>query len=94
MPVKWTQLSAWNNANRTAEDSAWNDSPGFQAREAVVALPDSFTTSVGLPSAQRWPWDESKGVYFLEGLHTLHCVVRLFTLVNNNIRESRTDWHF
>lgn len=85
MPVKWTQLTAWNNANRTAEDSAWNDSPGFQAREAVVALPDSFTTSVGLPSAQRWPWDESKGVYFLEGLHTLHRVVRLFYLVNNNI---------
>ncbi|MCJ1371185.1 hypothetical protein MMC20_002400 [Loxospora ochrophaea] len=74
VPIRWTHHSVWNSDNRTEEDSAWNDPPGFQVREAIVALPDSFTRSVGLPSAQRWPWDESKGVYFLEGLHNLHCV--------------------
>ena len=81
VPIRWTHHSVWNSDNRTEEDSAWNDPPGFQVREAIVALPDSFTRSVGLPSAQRWPWDESKGVYFLEGLHNLHCVVSVISLM-------------
>ena len=45
-----------------------------------MALSDSFAQSVGLPSSQRWPWDKSKGVYFIEGLHTMHCLVCAFLL--------------
>jgi hypothetical protein len=75
LPIKWTWKTPWNSENLTEEDLAWNDSRGFQSREGIVALNDSFTQSVGLPSAQRWPWDKSKGIYFVEGVHALHCVV-------------------
>jgi len=68
-------MSSWNSGNETEEESAWNSSPGFQSREGIVALNDSFTQSAGLPSAQRWPWDKSKGIYFVEGVHAMHCVV-------------------
>lgn len=76
-PTVWSYDTPWYNGNRSLEDEAWNKSPGYNVREAIVALPDSFTESVALPSAQRWPWDQSKGIYFIEGLHALHCVVRL-----------------
>jgi hypothetical protein len=30
---------------------------------------------MGLPKAQRFPYDESKGIYLLNGYHSLHCLV-------------------
>lgn len=77
-PITWSWKSPWydgNARNQTEEDSAWSEQRGFNLRDAIVALPDSYAESVGLPSSQRWPWDESKGIYFIEGLHALHCVV-------------------
>ena len=40
----------------------------------MVALPDSFVASYGLPKAQRYPWNNYKGLYFLNGYHNLHCL--------------------
>ena len=34
----------------------------------------------GLPVAQRFPWDQSKGVYLLNGHHNLHCIVSKRTI--------------
>ena len=42
----------------------------------MVALPADFATANGLPLAQRFPWDPSKGIYLLNGYHNLHCIVR------------------
>ena len=42
--------------------------------DGIVALPDSWVASKGLPEAQRYPWDTSKGLYHLHGYHNLHCV--------------------
>ena len=41
----------------------------------MVALPESLALANGLPMAQRFPWDVSKGVYLLNGHHNLHCIV-------------------
>ena len=41
----------------------------------VLALTDEYTSSMKLPTAQRWPWSSSKGIYVLQGHHNLHCLV-------------------
>ena len=43
----------------------------------MVALPDDFAAERGLPKAERFPWDKSKGVYQLEAFHQLHCLVSI-----------------
>ena len=42
----------------------------------LVALTDDYVASMNLPQAQRFPWDATKGIYFLQGHHNLHCLVR------------------
>ena len=42
----------------------------------LVALDDEYVAAKGLPLAQRYPWDTSKGMYLLQGYHNLHCLVR------------------
>ena len=41
----------------------------------AVALPDDFVQEKGLPVSQRFVWDDSKGLYLLNGYHSLHCLV-------------------
>jgi len=41
----------------------------------VIALSDEYVASKGLPPAQRFPWDATKGIYILHGYHNLHCLV-------------------
>lgn len=41
----------------------------------VVALSDKFVATKKLPTAMRYPWGMSKGVYLLQGFHNLHCIV-------------------
>ena len=47
----------------------------------LIALPDDFATKHGLPKAQRFPWDKTKGIYQLEAFHQLHCLVRPSLLI-------------
>lgn len=55
----------------------------------VVALSDEFVADKGLPVAMRYPWDESKGVYLLQGFHNLHCIVSRVdaTIPNSKLEE-------
>ena len=40
-----------------------------------VALDDDYVAEMGLPVSQRFPWDDSKGLYFMNGQHQIHCLV-------------------
>ncbi|MCJ1239277.1 hypothetical protein MMC14_007271 [Varicellaria rhodocarpa] len=53
----------------------------------LVALTDDYVASMNLPQAQRFPWDATKGIYFLQGHHNLHCL----KLVRKAIFEYRND---
>lgn len=57
-------------------DSLWQ-APEMHGGVGMVALSKTWAKSQGLPSAQSWPWDYSKGIYLVNGFHTLHCVARL-----------------
>jgi hypothetical protein len=61
----------------TEED--WN---AYNVDLGNVALSDDYATSIGLPLAQRWPWDFSKGIYYLHGHHQMHCLHMLRKTIN------------
>ena len=58
----------YNGENRTLSDELWNS---LDVNVGMVALERGTT----LQPAQRFPWDDSKMVYMLNGYHSLHCLV-------------------
>lgn len=65
--------------HKTKTDQAWN-SIDFSA--GMIAIDDKEAAELGLPRSQRFPWDDSKGIYLLNAYHNLHCLVGIdrFTL--------------
>jgi len=58
--------------NKTLEDELWNN---MNLDPIVVALSDSYAKAHDLPiSVFRFPWDSSKGTYYLKAFHDLHCL--------------------
>lgn len=55
------------------EEEIWTT--GSEYERGIIALSDSEVEDMGLPYAQRFPWDFTKGIYLLNGYHNLHCVV-------------------
>ena len=64
----------YSSHNLTEVRSLWED---ISIDDGMVALPNSFVQDKHLPEAQRFPWDDGKGLYFLNGYHNLHCLVRI-----------------
>ena len=62
----------YTDRNDTFRDEVWKT---INIDDGMIALPDDFIRDRGLPVSQRFPWDESKGIYLLHGYHNLHCVV-------------------
>jgi hypothetical protein len=80
--IHYHHTDYWSK-NETLADELWE---GIDTNPMVVALTDDFADSHGLPRSDRFPWDESKGRYFVKVFHQLHCLVSTFTntLVLNN----------
>ena len=77
-PLVWTDDqgtpgSPFTSENLTIADEAWN-APYLKPGNGIIALTDDYTRSMGLPPAQRWPWDSTKGIYVLNAHHQLHCL--------------------
>lgn len=71
--MPWTSKSPYFGEDEAAADRLWDD---INIDNGTVALSDTFVEAMGLPTAQRFPWDQEKGVYLLNGFHSLHCLVR------------------
>ena len=56
-------------------DAAWE---AIDYNSGNVALDDDYVAEMGLPISQRFPWDHSKGLYFMNGQHQIHCLVRRY----------------
>ncbi len=62
----------WNPNSSTEEmDAAWD---AIDTSSMAVALHDDFTRKVRLPPSGRFPWDTERSIYYLKGIHDLHCV--------------------
>ena len=64
----------YDSNNQSIADEVW-ESPLLIPETGLVAMSDDWVTSKGLPRAQRFPWDKSKGLYVLNGFHNMHCLV-------------------
>ena len=53
-------------------DILWDQ---LDVNEGVIALADEYADSVGLPYSQRFPWNQTQGVYLLGAFHQMHCLV-------------------
>ncbi|KAJ0418861.1 hypothetical protein BJY00DRAFT_287158 [Aspergillus carlsbadensis] len=91
-PQPYVLLTDYSSPNATLSDTLWHS---INIDHGVVALPDSFAASHNLRTAQRFPWDTSKGIYILHGFHNLHCLKIIYI----SLWEYRTaqpqsrSWH-
>ncbi|KAF3052907.1 hypothetical protein E8E11_011513 [Didymella keratinophila] len=72
-PVTYQPVSPFWNPNSTAQemDAAWD---AIDTNPMAVALHDDFVRRKGLPPSGRFPWDTERSIYYLKGIHDLHCV--------------------
>jgi hypothetical protein len=72
-PVTYEPISPFWNPNSTAQDmdAAWD---AIDTNPVAVALHDDFVRKLGLPPSGRFPWDTERSIYYLKGIHDLHCV--------------------
>ena len=61
------------STNQTLADELWES---IDTDPMVVALSDDFADAHDLPRSDRFPWDETKGRYFVKVFHQLHCLVK------------------
>lgn len=66
--------------NETEQNELWKNT---NYDRGSIALDDDYAQGMGLPRAQRFPWDSSKGIYLINAYHNLHCVVRSVRLIDN-----------
>lgn len=71
-PVAWTAYDPFTTPNETEVDHIWEMT---DIDSGVVALGDIYAAMKNLPKSQRFPWDDSKGIYLLNVHHNLHCLV-------------------
>ncbi|EFR05191.1 hypothetical protein MGYG_08205 [Nannizzia gypsea CBS 118893] len=75
IPIQIYQSTEFVAENASDVAHLWEELSGDPG---VVALPQKYVSEKGLPHAMRFPWDNDKGVYLLQGYHNLHCLRTLF----------------
>ena len=75
--VEFTGPTDFSSDNETLADSLWNS---LDTAGGAVALSDEYVEANGLHPAERFWWDDGKGIYYVQGFHLLHCVVRCDSL--------------
>lgn len=85
-------LTEYASANETVQDEAWMS---INDDLALVALSDDFADAHELRRAQRFPWDKTKGLYILHGIHNLHCLKLIYRSLTEHRRgqEQTRSWH-
>ncbi|KAI8944047.1 hypothetical protein F4801DRAFT_573012 [Xylaria longipes] len=69
-PFSLHSENPYNQHDEKLRDAAWD---ATNIDDGMVALPQSFAKEKGLPESQPFPWDRRKGIYLLNGYHSLHC---------------------
>jgi len=69
--VAWTSRSSYFGEDEALADQLWEE---ISIDNGTVALSDSYAEAMGLPISQRFPWDKEKGIYLLNGFHSMHCL--------------------
>ncbi|RMZ73333.1 Thioesterase domain-containing [Pyrenophora seminiperda CCB06] len=59
------------NASDSEMEAAWD---AIDTNAMAVALDDRFAEHIGLPPSTRFPWDTERSVYYVKGIHDVHCL--------------------
>jgi hypothetical protein len=71
-PGEFEHQGRFDSKNLTLTEESWEN---LSYDLGSIAISDDEAASFGLPKAQRFPWDGTKGLYFLNGYHGIHCLV-------------------
>ncbi|KAI1165518.1 hypothetical protein F5B18DRAFT_609907 [Nemania serpens] len=82
-PLSLHSENPYNQHDEKLRDAEWD---AINIDDGMVALPHSFAKEKGLPESQPFPWDGSKGIYLLNGHHSLHCAKAIYI----SLREFKT----
>ncbi|KAI0434597.1 hypothetical protein F5Y09DRAFT_295945 [Xylaria sp. FL1042] len=85
-------VTPYTSENETLQDQLWYN---INVDSAVVALSDDWVAQHDLRKAQRFPWDQSKGIYILHGFHNLHCLKIVYISLSEYRRglPQTRSWH-
>ncbi|KAK7752076.1 hypothetical protein SLS62_006042 [Diatrype stigma] len=85
-------VTQYSSDNETLQDQLWYD---INVDAAVVALSDEWAAGHDLRTAQRFPWDQTKGIYILHGYHNLHCLKIIYISLSEYRRDApqTRSWH-
>ena len=53
-------------------DKAWDE---INTNPVAIALSNDYVKEHGLTESTQFPWDTERSVYYIKGLHDLHCLV-------------------
>ncbi|KAL4954954.1 hypothetical protein BDW69DRAFT_183019 [Aspergillus filifer] len=90
--IPYVLLTDYASPNTSLSDPLWSS---INIDAGVIALSDSYAKSHNLRTAQRFPWDTSKGIYILHGYHNLHCL-KIIHISLSEYRSNKTQsrsWH-
>ena len=63
----------WNpQINQSMSDKAWDE---INTNPVAIALSNDYVKEHGLTESTQFPWDTERSVYYIKGLHDLHCLV-------------------
>ncbi|KAH7324811.1 hypothetical protein B0I35DRAFT_458478 [Stachybotrys elegans] len=87
----YVYITEFGTPNVTVQDKAWMS---IDDDLALVALSDEFASAHDLRKAQRFPWDQTKGLYILHGIHNMHCLKNIYIALREYQRgeEQSRSW--
>lgn len=93
IPVRWAnEYSSATTAGMDEVDRNWDN---INASLGLVAISHGLAAKHGLPPTMDDPRDRGKGIYTLEGYHSLHCLVSRLLRMKcgciSTLTASRTD---
>ena len=65
------------NASDSDMEAAWD---AINTNAMAITLEDGFAKRMSLPPSTRFPWDTERSIYYIKGIHDLHCLVRIHKL--------------
>ena len=72
--TQYQYKTEYSGENETLATELWEAINSTSA--GAIALDHDWAKSKGLIRAQNFPWDTEKGIYYVQGIHDVHCVVR------------------
>lgn len=86
--IPYQYKTDYSGENETLANELWEAINSTSA--GAVALDHHWAASKGLIRAQNFPWDTEKGIYYVQGIHDVHCVAS--SIMADFSRSNLTEW--